>query len=175
VLSAFVSEQAIQDGYSAGAAGFVSKSDAARDLIAAVEALEHGKTFFARSDGSLPCTRTERDGGTQPQVAQLTTRERQVVQLLSQGRTTKQAAASLAISEKTAETHRSSVMRKLGFHSTSELVLYAVRNHLVPLDGDSAQCFQSSAAAQPQKAEVRAAGNRSAAVQHKGRAATSRR
>jgi DNA-binding NarL/FixJ family response regulator len=61
----------------------------------------------------------------------LTSREREVVQLLAEGRSTKEVASQLDLSVKTAETHRSNIMRKLGLHSVSELVLYAVRNNIV--------------------------------------------
>ena len=61
----------------------------------------------------------------------LTSREREVVQLLAEGKSTKEVACHLNLSVKTAETHRSNIMRKLGLHSVSELVLYAVRNNIV--------------------------------------------
>ena len=61
----------------------------------------------------------------------LTPREREIVQLLAEGKSTKEVALTLGLSVKTAETHRSNVMRKLNLHSVSELVLYAVRNNLV--------------------------------------------
>jgi DNA-binding NarL/FixJ family response regulator len=61
----------------------------------------------------------------------LTPREREVVQLLAEGRSTKEVASSLGLSVKTAETHRSNIMRKLQLHSVSDLVLYAVRNNIV--------------------------------------------
>jgi DNA-binding NarL/FixJ family response regulator len=61
----------------------------------------------------------------------LTSREREVVQLLAEGKSTKEVACHLNLSVKTAETHRSNIMRKLGLHSVSELVLYAVRNGIV--------------------------------------------
>ena len=61
----------------------------------------------------------------------MTSREREVVQLLAEGRSTKEVASHLDLSVKTAETHRSNIMRKLGLHSVSELVLYAVRNNII--------------------------------------------
>src|SRR5712672_620683 len=61
----------------------------------------------------------------------LTSREREVVQLLAEGKSTKEVAVHLDLSVKTAETHRSNIMRKLGLHSVSELVLYAVRNNII--------------------------------------------
>jgi len=72
-------------------------------------------------------------GGTSflPGRTPLTPREREVVQLLAEGSSTKEVAVTLGLSVKTAETHRSNIMRKLQFHSVSDLVLYAVRNNIV--------------------------------------------
>jgi DNA-binding CsgD family transcriptional regulator len=85
-----------------------------------------------------------------PQRDRLTPREREVVQLLAEGKTTKEVAAVLGMSVKTAETHRSNIMRKLNFHSVSQLVLYAVRNNIV-------QVPTSPADAEPQRKEGDAA------------------
>jgi DNA-binding CsgD family transcriptional regulator len=68
----------------------------------------------------------------------LTSREREVIQLVAEGKSTKEVAVTLGLSVKTADTHRSNLMRKLGVHSVSELVLYAIRNNIIhvvePLD-----------------------------------------
>ena len=66
-----------------------------------------------------------------PQRNRLTTREREIVQLLAEGKSSKEVAVALGLSVKTAETHRSNIMRKLQLHSVSDLVLYAVRNNIV--------------------------------------------
>ena len=66
-----------------------------------------------------------------PPAPRLTSREREIVQLLAEGKSTKEIAITLGLSVKTAETHRSNLMRKLGLHSVGEVVLYAVRNHIV--------------------------------------------
>jgi DNA-binding NarL/FixJ family response regulator len=73
----------------------------------------------------------------EPTLPSLTPRERQIVQLLAEGRSTKEVACHLNLSVKTAETHRSNVMRKLGLHSVSELVLYAVRNNIIQVTADT--------------------------------------
>ncbi len=135
ILTIDESEQVMREVLNAGARGFLLKSDAARDLVAAVEALQHHRTFFTSKvaqmvlDGYL----RGRDPSSPIEVAQdrLTRREREVVQLLAEGKTTKEVASVLGMSVKTAETHRSNIMRKLDFHSVSQLVLYAVRNNLV--------------------------------------------
>jgi DNA-binding NarL/FixJ family response regulator len=135
ILTIDGSDQVIREVLSAGARGFLLKSDAANDLVTAVDALQHHRTFFTSKaaemvlDGYL----NGKDPASAAEISQdrLTRREREVVQLLAEGKTTKEVASVLGLSVKTAETHRSNIMRKLNFHSVSQLVLYAVRNNLV--------------------------------------------
>jgi DNA-binding NarL/FixJ family response regulator len=135
ILTITDTDQAVQAVLDAGARGFLLKSDAARDLVAAVEALEHNKTFFTARVADLVLSgylnKTPRSAKNAPGLPSLTSREREVVQLLAEGKSTKEVASHLNLSVKTAETHRSNIMRKLGLHSVSELVLYAVRNSIV--------------------------------------------
>jgi DNA-binding NarL/FixJ family response regulator len=133
ILTVTDSEQVIREVLAAGARGFVLKSDAARDLITAVEAIEKNRTFFTSRVGQIVLTGYLKNGQPQaePTLPTLTPREREVVQLLAEGKSTKEVASVLNLSTKTAETHRSNIMRKLGIHSVSELVLYAVRNNIV--------------------------------------------
>jgi DNA-binding NarL/FixJ family response regulator len=132
ILTITRSEQVIREVLEVGARGFVLKSDAARDLVNAVEALQQGRTFFTPQVGDMVLS-GYLHGGTEKTVnlPRLTTREREIVQLLAEGKSTKEVAALLNLSVKTAETHRSNVMRKLGIHSVSELVLYAIRNNII--------------------------------------------
>jgi DNA-binding NarL/FixJ family response regulator len=113
----------------------VLKSDAAKDLVAAVEALQAGTTFFNSRIGEmvLRAYLGKGRGGSErvPDLSSLTSRERGMVQLLAEGKSTKEAAFLLNLGVKTAERQRSNIMRKLGLHSMSELVLYAVRNHII--------------------------------------------
>jgi DNA-binding NarL/FixJ family response regulator len=154
VLTIDESEQVMREVLSTGARGFLLKSDAARDLVAAVEALEHHRTFFTSKvaemvlNGYVNGNKPAAPPG--PQRDRLTPREREVVQLLAEGKTTKEVAVVLGMSVKTAETHRSNIMRKLNFHSVSQLVLYAVRNNIV-------QVPTSPADAEPQHTEGDAA------------------
>jgi DNA-binding NarL/FixJ family response regulator len=117
----------------AGARGYILKTDLGRDLIAAVKALLANKTFFTAKvaqmvmDGYLG--KGPKSSGEE--FSQITGREREVVQLLAEGKSSKEVATILGISTKTVETHRTNLMRKLNCHSVSELVRYAVRNHLV--------------------------------------------
>jgi len=134
ILTLHDSNQVVQEVLDAGARGFLLKSDAARDLVAAVEALRGGKIYFtpkvaaAVLDGYL---RKENGSPEPPSRKRLTPREREIVQLLAEGKSSKEVAVALGLSVKTAETHRSNIMRKLGLHSVSDLVLYAVRNNIV--------------------------------------------
>ncbi len=136
ILTMHDSEQVVREGLEAGARGFVLKSDADRDLVGAVEALEKNRTFFTSKvaemvlDGFLkgkPCSPEE----TFSTEKILTPREREIVQLVAEGKSTKEVAVTFNLSVKTAETHRSNIMRKLNLHSVGELVLYAVRNNIV--------------------------------------------
>lgn len=136
ILTLHDSDQVVREVLNAGARGFLLKSDAARDLVAAVDALRHDKTYFTSKVAAMVLEGYLK-GGT-PGVApvtpgrnRLTPREREIVQLLAEGKSTKEVAVALGLSVKTAETHRSNIMRKLQLHSVSDLVLYAVRNNIV--------------------------------------------
>jgi DNA-binding NarL/FixJ family response regulator len=137
ILTMHDTDTMVRDVLRAGARGFLLKSDAGRDLVAAVEAVQLQRTFFTPRvsqmvlDGFL-----DRDGKqSQDHVDSsgdlLTSREREVIQLLAEGRTSKEVAVTLNLSVKTAETHRTNLMRKLGLHSVADLTRYAVRNGIV--------------------------------------------
>jgi len=135
ILTLHDSDQVVREVLNAGARGFLLKSDAARDLVVAVDAVRRDKTYFTSKVAAMVLEGYLK-GGSQAVAAsigrdRLTPREREVVQLLAEGRSTKEVAASLGLSVKTAETHRSNIMRKLQLHSVSDLVLYAVRNNIV--------------------------------------------
>lgn len=118
----------------AGARGFIFKSDAVRDLVTAVEALECGRTFFTSRVAEMVLGgyfAGHGGGGSTKNRPILTHRECEITQLLAEGKSTKEVASVLGLSVKTAETHRSNIMRKLDLHSVAELVLYAVRNNFV--------------------------------------------
>jgi DNA-binding NarL/FixJ family response regulator len=135
VLTITDSDQVIREALDAGARGFVLKSDAARDLVAAVEALQRNRMFFTPhvNDMVLAGFLERRTGPSlgPPQLPRLTPREREVIQLLAEGKSSKEVACVLNLSTKTAETHRSNIMRKLGFHSIRDLVVYAVKNNII--------------------------------------------
>jgi DNA-binding NarL/FixJ family response regulator len=133
VLSIHYSEQLVKDVIEAGAHAYVLKSDADLELVLAVEALASQRSFFTASatdiilDGAL-----KKDSipvGLSPR--RLTSREREIIQLIAEGRSNKEVADVLSISTKTAETHRANLMRKLGLHSAADVVRYAVRNTMI--------------------------------------------
>ena len=135
ILTGHESEQLVREVLSAGARGYVLKSDAGRTLVRAVEALLEGQTFFTSKVARLVLDGYLRAAGAEPQDAAqtLSTREREIVQLLAEGSSNKDVARALGISVKTAETHRSNIMRKMQFASLSDLVKYAVRNKIIEI------------------------------------------
>jgi DNA-binding NarL/FixJ family response regulator len=139
ILTLHDSDQVVQEVLNAGARGFLLKTDAAAELVAAVDALRRGKVYFTPKVAAMVLQGyLKREDGTAPEPParnRLTPREREIVQLLAEGKSSKEVAAVLGLSAKTAETHRSNIMRKLDLHSVSELVLYAVRNNIVHMAG----------------------------------------
>jgi len=136
ILTIHDTDQAVRAVLDAGARGFLLKSDAARDLITAIDALQRNKTFFTARVAEMVLSGylgRPHAASSQQEVnlPSLTSREREVVQLVAEGKSTKEVASHLNLSVKTAETHRSNIMRKLNVHSVSELVLYAVRNSII--------------------------------------------
>ena len=136
VLSMYDSELIVHDVLEAGACGYVLKSDAARDLITALQALQQGLPFFSSKISAMVLELfSKKPSGFEGKECELTTREREVIQMIAEGKTTRQVAGILGLSEKTADKHRANIMRKLKAHSVSELVLYAIRNNLVQVSG----------------------------------------
>jgi DNA-binding NarL/FixJ family response regulator len=135
ILSLHFSDQLVRDIVEAGARAYIMKSDADRDLVSAVEALANHRTFFTPRAAEMLLTGfSSQNSGTQPQALsrnRLTSREREIVQLLAEGKSSKEIAVALGISVKTAETHRANIMRKLELHSVSEVVRYAVKNQII--------------------------------------------
>lgn len=135
ILSLHYSDQLVREVLDAGARGYILKSDATRDLLKAIEALATRRSFFTSGAAQMII-----DGFRNPGSAnepgnlmrhRLSSREREIVQLLAEGKSSKEVAVTLGISVKTAETHRANIMRKLEMHSVSELVRYAVRNQMI--------------------------------------------
>lgn len=133
ILTMHDSEQLVREVLDAGARGYVLKSDAGRDLVAAVDSLGQHRPFFTTRVSEIVLEGYLKKQGTKISegLVSLTPRERQIVQLLAEGKSNKEVAVVLKISVKTAETHRSRIMAKLSLHSISELVRYAIRNRIV--------------------------------------------
>jgi DNA-binding NarL/FixJ family response regulator len=134
ILTMHDADPMIQQILEAGAKGYLLKSDASLDLVSAVEALLRNKTFFTPKvgqivlDGYLNKNPKGADQDAGNNALRLTARQRQIVQLLAEGKSSKEVAVVLDISVKTAETHRANIMRRLDCHSVTDLVHYAIRN-----------------------------------------------
>jgi DNA-binding NarL/FixJ family response regulator len=136
ILTLHFSDQLLRDIVEAGARAYIMKSDADRDLVTAVEALANHRTFFTARAAEMLLNGFSAQNNAVPDPEthlrnRLTTREREIVQLLAEGKSSKEVAVALGISVKTAETHRANIMRKLEMHSVSEIVRYAVKNQII--------------------------------------------
>ena len=135
ILSLHYSDQLIREILDAGVRGYIMKSDPDQDLINAIEKLSNHRPFFTSKAAEVMLATFNHSASsvTTREIPgdRLTAREREIVQLLSEGRSSKEVASFLGISVKTAETHRANIMRKLEIHSVSELVRYAVRNQII--------------------------------------------
>lgn len=135
ILTMQESEGLVRDVLAAGARGFILKTDTSRLLVAAVEALAQRQPFFTGKvsemvlGGFLYSDHAARASGDP--TSRLSSREREITQLLAEARTNKEIAAKLGVSVKTIDAHRANLMRKLNLHSVTELVRYAIREKLI--------------------------------------------
>jgi two-component system response regulator NreC len=127
------SEQLIHDVFAAGARSYILKSDVGQHLVAAIRALGQHKHYFTSRISEIVFARyfTGESGPGKDKSEGLTPREREIVQLVGEGKSNKETAATLGISVKTVETHRAAVMRKLRLKSFADLMRYAIRNKIV--------------------------------------------
>lgn len=128
IFSGENSEKQIEELFAAGARSFIRKVDAARLLTQAIRCAAQHKPFFTPEVSAVLFSRFMTDGRGNDAGARLTSRERQIVRLVAEGKSNKEIADELGISIRTGETHRAAVMRKLGVSSTAGLVRYALRN-----------------------------------------------
>jgi two-component system response regulator NreC len=121
--------QYIRDALEAGVKGYVLKSQVASDLVLAIRQVSRGQVYLSPgvSSAVMEAYQSKSEKSKNP----LTSRERQVLQLVAEGKSTKDVASLLGISVKTAESHRTRLMQKLDIHETASLVLYAVRHGIV--------------------------------------------
>ena len=135
ILSAHYSDQLTREIIAAKVKGYVVKSDADRDLPMAIEALSKHKPFFSPLATEAVLLSSLKQpasvAGAEPKERRLSSREREILQLLTEGKSSKEVASALKISTKTAETHRSNILRKLDLHNVAELVRYAVRTSMI--------------------------------------------
>jgi DNA-binding NarL/FixJ family response regulator len=135
MLTVHDSDAMINEVLAAGARGYLFKSDAASDLVTAVNAVQGDGTFFTAKVADIVLTSFINSGARPAALAsprsRLTARQREIAQLLAEGRTTKEVASMLNLSVKTAETHRANLMRRLNCHSAADLVRYALRNQII--------------------------------------------
>jgi DNA-binding NarL/FixJ family response regulator len=132
MLTMHYSEEFVERSLKAGARGYLLKSDAEQDLLEAVEALLQDKPFLTPPASELLLERFLHDGQEHSDsLSVLTTREREVLQLIAEGCTNKTIAERLCVSSRTVETHRAHIMAKLQVGSVSDLVRYAIRNKIV--------------------------------------------
>ena len=133
VITHHDSDEMAAEVLSAGARGYILKSDSDEELVHAVEALSRHKPYFTARVTEMFLA--SRGSGATDQAEsirkRLTVREVEILQLLAEGKTAKEVAATLGIATKTSDTHRTNIMRKLDLHSIAELVRYAIRNKIV--------------------------------------------
>jgi two-component system, NarL family, response regulator NreC len=134
MLSMYSDEEFLIRALNAGAKGYLLKDSAEPDLVRAVRSVAQGKTFFSPDISHMlleDYMRRLQQGGIQDSYDLLTEREREVLQLLAEGKSNKEAAQVLNVSLHTVETHRANFMQKLGLHNTAEIVIYAMRKRII--------------------------------------------
>jgi DNA-binding NarL/FixJ family response regulator len=135
VLSLHYSDDLVREIVNAGASAYVLKSDASKDLLRAIRAVSNHQPYFTSPATEVltkgVCDQNPEAPSSISIYQTLTGREREIVQLLAEGQSCKEISVWLGISVKTAETHRTNVMRKLKMHSVSELVRFAVKHHMI--------------------------------------------
>lgn len=135
ILTVHESEQLVGEVLAAGARGYILKGDTTRLLVAAIESIAQHKPFFTGTASEVVLGGYLRPG--QPArkesraLPRLTAREREIVQLLAEGKSNKEVATALGISVKTVDAHRANIMHKLNLHSVTDLVRYAIRNNII--------------------------------------------
>jgi two-component system response regulator NreC len=134
ILSMYSDESYLVRTLTAGAKAYLLKASADVDLIPAVQAVSQGKTFFSPAIAKVlleDYLRQLQQRGLQDSYDLLTDREKEILQLLAEGKSNKEVATILDVSPYTVETHRTHMMQKLGLHSTADIVLYAVRKKII--------------------------------------------
>jgi DNA-binding NarL/FixJ family response regulator len=134
ILTVHESDQVVTEVLDAGAHGYVLKADAGRTLVEAIRSLLERQEFLTERVHGAAAHRAgpqRAAAGRRGPGRSLTPREREVLQLLTEGKTNKEIGVVLGVTTKTAETHRAHILTKLNLHSMSELVRYAIRNRII--------------------------------------------
>lgn len=135
ILTMHDSDQLVREVLAAGARGYVLKADAGDDIVNAIQALSEHRPFFTAKVTEMLLDRYRRKSspaaGAVTFADELTPRERQVLKMLAEGKSSKEIAVALDISTYTADSHRARIMRKLKLHTLAELVRYAIRNEMI--------------------------------------------
>jgi len=133
ILTMHESDELVQQVVEAGARGYILKDEADRILHAAIDALRQHKPYFSTRVAEVADAVDANDDSDSARAnrSRLTPREREILQLLAEGKSNKEVATLLNISVNTAEAHRANIMMKLNFQSLADLVMYAVRNKIV--------------------------------------------
>ena len=135
VVTGYVTSRLVGEALEAGACGLLPKSTAFSELTRAIKTVMGGKTYLSPSVADIVVQRYVRACGNGHNGAKtITTREREVLQLISEGHTTKEIAWRLSVSIKTIGTHRTAILRKLNLGSVAELTKYAVREGITALE-----------------------------------------
>jgi DNA-binding NarL/FixJ family response regulator len=135
VLSVHHNKDAIFRVIQAGAHGYVSKEAPSEEVIRAIESVHAGEPYFSEEIARAALNEFVSSGGKKEPFSQLTSREREVLVLIAEGRSNKEIADGLGIGVRTIETHRERIMRRLNIHSVAGLTKYAIANGLVSLEG----------------------------------------
>ncbi len=134
ILSMHSDESYVLRALKAGARAYLLKDSAEADLITAIRAVSEGKAFFSPAISKMlveDYIRRLEQRGVEDSYELLTTREREILQLLAEGKSNKEVAAMINLSQYTVETHRGNILQKLNLHSVPELILYAVRKGVI--------------------------------------------
>jgi two-component system response regulator NreC len=134
ILSMHEEEDYLMRALAVGVRGYLLKESAQTDLVPAVRAVAGGKTYFSPPVEQMLADdfgRQLKQRGVSDSYELLTEREREILQLIAEGKSNKEAAAVLGLSPYTVETHRTHIMQKLDLHNTAEIVLYAVRKKVI--------------------------------------------
>lgn len=131
ILTMHKNEESVARAYQADVCGYVIKDNAFEELLKAIRIVQAGGIYLSTDITSTVVAGFVKNYNLETTKVDVTSREREIIQLLAEGNSNKEIAQMLNLSMKTVETHRSNIMHKLGFKSITDLVLYAVRNHII--------------------------------------------